>query len=231
MDINAYVKEKLNQIEVEKQEKFSAFSALLSEYNKRYNLTAIVEEKDVLFKHFLDSAVGEFLFLQNARVLEVGSGAGFPSLVLKILRPDLQFTLIESISKKCEFLKVAVKELNLNGVEVLNARAEDLARDKNYRENYDAVCARAVAAMNTLSEYCLPFVKKGGVLIAYKGCDEEEIKSAQNAVKILGGKIKKIYSYELPENYGQRSLICVEKIKNTPEKYPRGNGKERKQPL
>ena len=215
----------------EYKDKFDVFYSLLIEYNKRYNLTAITEEKDVLYKHFLDSAVGEFLFSQNVRVLEVGSGAGFPSLVLKLLRPDLQFTLLESIGKKCEFLKVASEQLHLQNVTVLNARAEDVAKDALHRECYDAVCARAVAQMNTLAEYCLPFVKKGGIFVAYKGGDVAEIENAKHALSLLGGKIKQSYFYDLPQNYGSRSLIVVEKIKNTPEKYPRGNGKERKNPL
>lgn len=231
MNIENQEKKYLYKITEENKEGFDKFYKLLLEYNKKYNLTAITEEKDVLYKHFLDSALGEFLFPLNARVLEVGSGAGFPSLVLKLLRPDLKFTLLESIGKKCEFLTVAVRELGLKDVEILNTRAEELAKNPEYRENYDAVCARAVAAMNTLSEYCIPFVKRGGVFVAYKGGDEEEIKNGENAVKILGGKIKESYVYDLPENYGKRSLILVEKIKSTPQKYPRGNGKERKNPL
>lgn len=212
-------------------EKFAKFYDILIEYNNRYNLTAITERKEVFYKHFLDSAVGEFLLPQNAKVLEVGSGAGFPSMVLKLLRPDLRFTLVESVGKKCEFLKAFAKEMALENVEVLNVRAEDLARDKNYREQYDVVCARAVARMNTLSEYCIPFVKKGGMFLAYKGGDAEEVEESKPAFKILGCKLKESYFYELPEGYGKRSLIAVEKEKNTPEKYPRGNGKERKAPL
>lgn len=231
MDMIKRTEEYIYKIKSERKEKFDGFYKLLLEYNKKYNLTAITQEKDVFYKHFLDSALGEFLFPLNATVLEVGSGAGFPSLVLKILRPDLKFTLLESIGKKCEFLNVVARELELKDVEVLNARAEDMAKQEKYREKYSVVCARAVAAMNTLSEYCIPFVKRGGIFVAYKGGDEEEIKDGENAVRILGGKIKNTYTYDLPENYGKRSLVVVEKIKTTPEKYPRGNGKERKDPL
>lgn len=216
--------------EIEREEKFEKFYLLLTEYNQKYNLTAITKREDVYIKHFLDSAAGEFLFKEGASVLEVGSGAGFPSLALKILRPDLKFVLLESIGKKCEFLRVAVKELELSGVEIVNARAEEEARTPR-REKYDAVCARAVARMNVLSEYCLPFVKKGGIFVAYKGGDGEEIEESKNAVGILGGRIEREYIYDLPKSYGKRSLIVVKKERNTPEKYPRGNGKERKNPL
>ena len=212
-------------------EKFRFFAELLKEYNKKYNLTSITEEREVKYKHFIDSLAGENFFFSGAKVLEVGSGAGFPSLPLKIVREDLKFTLVESTGKKCEFLKTAVKELGLNGVEVINARAEDLARDNKYREKFGVCCARAVARLNTLCEYCIPFVKEGGSMIAYKGDAEEEIKEAENAVKILGGGKTSAYSYELPENFGKRTLIVISKEKLTPQKYPRGNGKERKVPL
>lgn len=212
-------------------ERFSVFYELLKEYNERYNLTTVLEEKDVLYKHFLDSAAGEFLFPPRSKVLEVGSGAGFPSMVLKMMRDDLSFTLVESVGKKCEFLKVASRRLQMKDVTVLNGRAEDFARDPAYREKFDVVCARAVARMNTLCEYCIPFVKKGGIFIAYKSGDEEEFSECKKAVSVLGGKIKENYLYELPENYGKRSLIVVEKVNYTLPKYPRGNGKERKNPI
>lgn len=210
---------------------FGAFYELLTEYNGRYNLTAITEEKEVFYKHFLDSAAGEFLFPENGRVLEVGSGAGFPSLAVKILRPDLSFTLVESVGKKCEFLRTAVKELGLDNVTVYNGRAETLARDEAHREGYDVVCARAVARLNVLSEYCVPFVRKGGVFVAYKSGDGEELREAKRAFTLLGCRLKENIVYSLPEGYGERSLIVAEKVSHTSDKYPRGNGKERKQPL
>lgn len=214
-----------------KKELFERFRSLLLEYNQKYNLTAILEEKDVYYKHFLDSAVGADLFTENARVAEIGSGAGFPSMVLKILRPDLSFDLFESVGKKCEFLKVVVDNFGFMGVNIYNMRAEDALKEAKFREKYDFVTARAVARMNTLSEYCLPFVKVGGKFIAYKGGDREEIKEAESAYKVLGGKLKSKILYELPEGYGERTLAVVEKIKPTPAKYPRGQGKERKNPL
>ena len=213
----------------EYKEKFEAYRALILEYNQRYNLTTILEEKDMYYKHFLDSAAGVDMFLENAKVAEIGSGAGFPSIVLKILRKDLSFDLFESVGKKCEFLHVVVDKLGLENVHIYNIRAEDAARDKNYRERYDHATARAVARMNTLSEYCLPFVKVGGTFIAFKGDVLEEANEAQNAVKTLGGIVDNIDYYQL--DGAKRALVYIKKIKNTPAKYPRGNGKERKSPL
>jgi len=185
----------------------------------------------VYYKHFLDSAAGMDLFTENAKVAEIGSGAGFPSVVLKILREDLSFDLFESVGKKCEFLKVVVDKLGFTDVRIHNIRAEDGAKDIAFRERFDYVTARAVARMNTLCEYCMPFVKLGGKFVAYKSGDVSEIEEAQNAYKILGGKLVGVKAYSLPENYGSRVLAVVEKIKNTPAKYPRGQGKERKNPL
>ena len=219
------------QIKGEFKDKFEAYRALSLEYNQRYNLTTILEEKDMYYKHFLDSAAGAELFKKNGKVAEIGSGAGFPSIVVKILRDDLSFDLFESVGKKCEFLHAVVDNLGLKNVNIYNIRAEDAARDKNFREKYDHATARAVARMNTLSEYCLPFVKVGGSFIAYKSGEMEEIKEAESAYKILGAKCEEIIPYSLPEGYGERLLAVVKKVKPTPPKYPRGQGKERKQPL
>ena len=215
----------------EKAEKFDAFRALLLEYNEKYNLTAILEERDIFYKHFVDSLLGESLFKNNARVAEVGSGAGFPSIPLKLLRDDLRLDLFESVGKKCDFLSVVVDKLNLQGVRIYNMRAEDAARDAKFREKYDHATARAVARMNTLCEYCMPFVKVGGSFIAYKSSEKEELYEAKNACKILGGKLTDIYTASLPFEYGNRTVAVVEKHAPTPPKYPRGQGKERKNPL
>ena len=215
----------------EYKEKFDEYRALLLEYNERYNLTTILEEKDMFYKHFIDSVVGEKFFKTGAPVIEIGSGAGFPSMPLKLIRDDLSFTLVESVGKKCEFLHAVVDKLGLSNVNIYSKRAEDLAKDAMHREKYDAATARAVARMNTLCEYCLPFVKTGGVFVAYKSGDMEEIEEAKNAYKILGGKLISAEKYELPQGYGERVLAIVEKVKNTPAKYPRGQGKERKAPL
>ena len=219
------------EIQGDKKEKFEQYRTLLLEYNNRYNLTTILEEKDMYYKHFLDSAAGAFLFKENGKVAEIGSGAGFPSIVLKILRDDLSFDLFESVGKKCEFLRAVVDNLGLKDVHIYNLRAEEAARDKTFREKYDYAMARAVARMNTLTEYCLPFVKVGGKFIAYKSGDVTEIEEAKSAYKILGGSLEKVLPYSLPEGYGDRVLAVVAKNKPTPERYPRGQGKERKQPL
>lgn len=221
----------LEEIRGEKWEKFLAFAAYLKEFNAKYNLTAITEEKDVLYKHFLDSVSGKAFFKTGACVAEVGSGAGFPSVPLKILREDLSFTLMESVGKKCDFLNYVVDKLDFYGMNICNIRAEDAARSEKHREKYDHATARAVAAMNTLCEYTLPLVKVGGTFVAYKSADEKELLEAKKACVVLGGKEIVRYPYALPEGYGERCIAVAEKVKKTPEKYPRGNGKERKQPL
>lgn len=225
------VQENLLLIRGEYREKFEAFRAYLLEFNGRYNLTAITEEKDVLYKHFVDSAAARGLFSNGASVAEIGSGAGFPSVPLKILREDLSFTLFESAGKKCDFLRFIVDKLAFKEMYICNMRAEDAAGNEKYREKFDYAVARAVARMNILSEYCLPLVKKGGEFIAYKSADVTEIYEAKHAEKELGGTEAVVYPYSLPEGYGERCLAVVKKIRQTPAKYPRGNGKERKQPL
>ena len=231
MDMQEKIERAWAEITGEKHEQFEKFRELLLEYNQKYNLTTILEQKDVYYKHFLDSAVGADLFKENASVAEIGSGAGFPSIVLKILRPDLKFSLFESVGKKCEFLTVAVDKLGLKNVNIYNMRAEEASRDKKFRDNFDCVTARAVARMNSLSEYCLPFVKVGGVFIAYKSGDVTEIEEAKTAYKALSSKLDAVYTYELPEGYGERSLAVVKKLERTSSRYPRGQGKERKTPL
>ncbi len=219
------------KIQGEYKEKFELYRALILEYNQRYNLTTILDEKDMYLKHFLDSAAGAEFFIKGGKVAEIGSGAGFPSIVLKILRDDLELDLFESVGKKCEFLHAVVDKFSFQGMNIYNIRAEEAARDDKFRERYDHATARAVARMNTLSEYCLPFVKVGGSFIAYKSGDVAEIKEAESAYKLLGAKCEKVIPYSLPENYGERVLAVVKKIKPTPPRYPRGQGKERKAPL
>lgn len=213
------------------KEQFDKFSALLTEYNKICNLTSVTDEKGVTYKHFYDSIVGEKLIPFGSSVVEIGSGGGFPSIPLKIVRDDLKFTLIESTAKKCRFLISVVDSLSLKCVQVENIRAEEGAHNKILREKFDVAVARAVAQLNTLCEYCLPFVKVGGRFIAYKGDGTEEIAAAEKAIKTLGGEIEEISEYSLPEDFGKRKLVVIKKIKNTPPLYPRGRGKERKQPL
>lgn len=216
--------------EGETGKKFSAFYALLTEYNQKVNLTRITERGECEIKHFYDSLLGEEFFPQGAQCLEVGSGGGFPSVPLMIVRPDLRFTLVESVGKKCAFLEKAAAELGLNA-RVVQARAEELANNAAYREKYNACCARAVARLNTLSEYCVPFLARGGLFIAYKGDAEEEIDEAGTALRILGAKVQGIHTFSLPGGAGRRTIVVCRKEKPTPAAYPRGRGKERSKPL
>ena len=225
MDVNFY----LDKINNQYKDSFELLCSTLQEYNNMFNLTAITQKEDIFNKHFLDSCTGESFFPEGAKVVEIGSGGGFPSLPLKIIRDDLDFTLIESTQKKCRYLDICVDKLALKGVKVMNIRAEDGAKDKNLREKFDCCVARAVARMNTLSEYCLPYVKVGGRFIAYKGDADEELKEAAKAIKVLGGEVETTEKFTLCGE--KRTIIVVKKIAPTPSKYPRGLGKERKNPI
>lgn len=171
------------------KERFSCFFSLLKEYNEKFNLTSIEGEREIYYKHFLDSVLGEKFFPQNASVSEVGSGAGFPSIPLMLIREDLSFSLFESVKKKCAFLKAAIEKLSLNA-KVFPLRAEEAARGE-FREKFDVSCARAVANLNTLSEYCLPLIKVGGLFLAYK-TDPLELEGAKRALSLLGGRGEEI---------------------------------------
>ena len=216
------------EISEEKINLFEKYYNLLLEYNKKFNLTAITEREEVIIKHFVDSLLGVDNITGN-KLIDIGSGGGFPAIPLKIFKPDIMLTMLDSTGKKCEFLNAVCKELEFKSANAICARAEELAKTEEFRESFDVCTARAVARLNTLCEYTLPFVKVGGYFVAYKGDAEEEILEAQNAIKILGGKIEKIDNFELEG--AKRQIIVIKKIKATPEKYPRGNGKERKKPL
>ena len=224
-----FIKEKGINLSQNEEKNLKKFQTLLIEWNNKFNLTSIKEEKEIEIKHFEDSLQGEKLFPIGKKVVEVGSGGGFPSIPLMIKRSDLDFTLIESTGKKCEFLTMVVDNLKLKG-KIINKRAEDVGKSE-LRESFDIVTARAVASLNTLCEYCIPLIKVGGLFIAYKGVNEEEFLSAKNAIKILGGEVVNVYKYSLSENLGERVIYVIKKIKSTPEIYPRGNGKERSKPL
>lgn len=211
-------------------EKFGIFYRMLAECNEKFNITRIVDEQDCKIKHFLDSLSGEKYFPQGANCCEIGSGGGFPSVPLMIFRPDLQFCLMESSAKKCSFLREVIEELGLNA-QVHCVRAEEAAHDVQFREKFDVCCARAVARLNTLSEYCAAFVKTGGLFVAYKGDAGEEIQEAATAFSTLGLKLREAIPFELPQNAGKRAIVVCEKIKKTPSAYPRGRGKERSKPL
>lgn len=229
--MNEIFKEQNIFLEREKEEKFELFCNILKEYNSKFNLTSLKTDEEIYEKHFIDSLKGEEFFFKNADVLEIGSGGGFPSVPLKIVREDLNFTLIEATEKKCVYLKEVGKRLGFENFEVVNGRAEEKGKEEKYREKFDIVTARAVARLNVLCEYCIPFLKVGGIFVAYKGDADEEIKEALSAIEILGGKIEDIKKFELSPSSGKRNIIIIRKIKTTPSIYPRGNGKERKNPL
>ena len=217
----------LNDFQIEQFEKY--FSMLI-QTNKVMNLTAITEEDDVAVKHFLDSALPEKFFPQNATVIDIGSGAGFPALPLKIVRPDLKITMVDSLNKRIGFLNDVIEKLNIEGANAVHSRAEDFAKDN--REKFDAAVARAVAPLNTLVEYLLPFVKVGGVCIIYKSSKlAEELKNSQKAIEILGSKVEKIEKYYIEEKELEREILILKKIKNTPPKYPRDKNKPKLNPI
>lgn len=216
----------------EQYERLYKYSEMLVSWNKKVNLTAILSPEDISQKHFLDSILPFSLFeiKKGARLIDVGTGAGFPSCPLKIFREDIEITLLDSLNKRIKFLQALSDELSLNG-ECIHGRAEELGHKENYRERFDIATARAVAALPMLCEYCLPFVKVGGYFVALKGGNsEEEISDAENAVKVLGGKIDKIIDYSLP-NGDKRALIAIKKISQTASKYPRNKGQMTKKPL
>ena len=199
---------------------FNQFFQLLIEGNKVCNLTAITEEDEVIEKHFFDSIYPNFAFKENAKVIDIGAGAGFPSMPLKIVRPDLNFTLLDSLNKRINFLNGVINELNLKNIRTIHGRAEDFARKAEFREQFDIATARAVANLKVLAEYCLPFVKVGGLFIALKSSScENEIAEAKEMIKILGGRIKEVVDYKINDN--ERKLVIIEKVVETPAKYPR----------
>lgn len=226
---NAFSKQNINLTNLQKEQFYNYYSMLV-EWNQKFNLTAITEKKDVIYKHFLDSVSAYNLLKENSYILDVGAGAGFPSLPLKILRPDLKIVMLDSVNKKITFLQEVIKNLKLSNVVALHTRAEDLAQKKEYRENFDYVVSRAVSKLNTLCEYTLPFLKQNGKLVAYKSVDSElEILEAKNALNILGGKVEEVKDVSYEDN--DRKLIIVLKTFKTPNKYPRGGNKPRLQPL
>lgn len=226
-DIKEIFSERGREITDEQEALFSLYRDYLKEYNNITNLTAITDDRGIAVKHFFDSVAGESFLSQGATVLDVGSGAGFPAVPLKIIRPDLKMTLLDSLNKRIVFLRSLIEKLDLKDVEAVHLRAEEGA--KVYREKFDAVIARAVAPLPTLLEYTLPFVKVGGVFVAYKGEASEELSASQNALRILGGKLKEKREFLLDGD--RRSVLVFEKTTKTPEKYPRLQNKPRISPL
>lgn len=222
-----YIKDYKITLTENQYEQFQKYFELLVEWNEKMNLTAITDESGVALKHFADSlSLLNFVDIpQNSSLADVGTGAGFPGVVLKIARPDIKLTLIDSLNKRLVFLNEVCSQLGIDA-ELIHSRAEDGARDEKLRESFDFAVSRAVARMNVLSEYCLPYVKVGGAFCAMKGAQaNEEFKESLNAINTLGGKLEKKYFFELPENGGERAIAVVRKVRNTPQKYPRQSGK------
>ena len=219
----------------EKQiEQFLIYYEMLVEWNEFMNLTAITEYDEVMKKHFIDSIslIKAYDVTNSAKVIDVGTGAGFPGLALKIAYPNFQVTLLDSLNKRIQFLNEVIDKLQLDGVETIHGRAEDFAKAGKLRETFDLCVSRAVANLSTLSEYCLPFVKVGGQFISYKSEKiTEEMSAAENAIKLLGGKVKDQVEFTLPESDIYRNLFVIEKVKETPKKFPRKAGLPSKEPL
>lgn len=237
MEIKDYIlqatenfKFKFNEIQITQLE---TYYNLLVEWNEKMNLTAITDAQGVAVKHFADSvSVLNYVdFPYNSSIIDVGTGAGFPGVVLKIARPDIKLTLLDSLNKRLVFLQNVLGEINLSA-DLIHSRAEDGGRDKNLRESFDYAVSRAVANMNVLSEYCLPYVHVGGSFLAFKGREaESEISAAKSAIKTLGGKIAETYNFALPFDGGERAIVQIQKIAETPNKYPRNAGKIKSSPL
>lgn len=213
---------------------FMAYYELLIEWNKVMNLTSITVFDDVVEKHFLDSIIlGRYIDLnRELKLIDVGTGAGFPGIPLKIMFPSLQIVLMDSLKKRIQFLDEAAVRLNLKGIQAVHGRAEDLAQNKDYREQFDLSVSRAVANLSVLSEYCLPFVKTGGVFAAYKSGEiEREAEEAKKAAGMLGGRLREVCKFQLPDTDYQRSFVLVDKVESTLKKYPRKAGIPARQPL
>ena len=212
-------------------EQFEKYKDLLLEWNKVMNLTAITEEDEVILKHFVDSLVCTKYINPNTKIIDVGTGAGFPGLPIAIYMPNVQITLLDSLNKRVNFLEEVKKNLNLKNVETIHARAEELAHDNNYREKYDYVVSRAVANLATLSEFDLPYIKVNGMAVIMKGSNyKEEIDNAKSALKKLNSKIIKQEEYILEDEI-KHSIIQIQKMSKLDNKYPRSFGKIKKMPL
>ncbi len=221
-------------LQEQQMQQFVSYYELLIEWNKVMNLTGITEFDEVIEKHFLDSlCLNKVMNLdKHMLLLDLGTGAGFPGIPLKIVFPELEIVLMDSLNKRIRFLNEVINVLGLTGITAVHGRAEEMARKREYRETFDLCVSRAVANLSSLAEYCLPFVKLGGTFISYKSADaDDEIQDAKHAVFLLGGKQEKVIKYELPGSDMGRSLIQIKKVQGTPKTYPRKAGIPSKSPL
>ncbi|MCI8361968.1 MAG: 16S rRNA (guanine(527)-N(7))-methyltransferase RsmG [Clostridia bacterium] len=225
-------KAKLINIELEENQikKFYNYMNLLLEWNEKINLTAITEPNEIILKHFIDSTTILKYIENNMKVVDVGTGAGFPGIPLNIVNTNVNYTLVDSLNKRINFLNEVIEKVDLKNINTVHSRIEDFA--KNNKETFDIATSRAVASLNILLEYLLPLVKIGGICICMKGSNaKEEIESASKALEILGGKIEKVEEITLPESDIVRNIIIIRKIKSTPNKYPRKAGMATKEPI
>ena len=205
---------------------------LLLEWNEKINLTAIVDPEEIILKHFIDSLTINKYINKNKKLVDVGTGAGFPGIPLGIYRDDLEITLVDSLNKRINFLNIVIEKLGLKNIKTIHSRVEEFGKNKKERESYDYATARAVANLSVLSEYLIPTVKVDGSCICMKGSNvEEELEQSKNAIKCLGGKIENVETFKLPENDINRNIIIIKKIKNTPAKFPRKPGTPAKEPI
>ena len=216
----------------EQQNQFYNYMELLLEWNEKLNLTAITDQEQILTKHFIDSlSIAPYINLSD-KILDIGTGAGFPGIPLKIALPQNSFTLLDSLNKRINFLNVIIQELKLKNIKAIHGRAEEFNKINGERENYEIVVSRAVAKLNVLLEYMLPFVKIGGKCICMKSVDiDEELKEAEKAIKTLGGRIEKIDSITLENTGIQRKIVIIKKVQETPKKYPRKAGTPLREPI
>lgn len=236
--MNQLLEIKLKELNIQineiQKKQFDTFYSMLVEWNKVMNLTGITEYEEVIEKHFVDSLsiVNIFDLSEINTVIDVGTGAGFPGIPLKIAFPHLKITLLDSLNKRINFLDSVIDELKLDGIYTIHGRAEYFAKKDDYRERYDLCVSRAVANLSTLSEYCLPYIRVGGMFISYKSGDvDDEVLESKKAISILGGKLDNVVKFQLPGTDINRSFIKIEKIKNTGKKYPRKAGLPSKEPL